>query len=128
MNSKYNLKNAPFFARFNVQFTKLNVNENAKAIQCHLCKYWVHIECDHLNYIDFKYFQGSDDPWFYATCCSAFFLFASLNKNCFLLAISCDRFNKNNENQKETKDTLLLLNPLANLGLFLTNLITLDLK
>ena len=48
MNSKYNLKNTPFFARFNVQFTKLNVNENAKAIQCHLCEYWVHIECDHL--------------------------------------------------------------------------------
>ena len=37
---------------------------------------------------DYKYFQGSNDPWFCAICCSAIFLFASLNNSCFLLAIS----------------------------------------
>ena len=26
------------------------------------------IECNHLNYIDYKYFQGSNDPWFCAIC------------------------------------------------------------
>ena len=58
MNSKCNLKNT----QFPCKIWRLNVKENAKAIQCELCKCWVHIECNHFNYIDYKYFQGSDDP------------------------------------------------------------------
>ena len=53
---------------------------------------------------DYKYFQGSNDSCFCDTCCSAICPFVSLNNNCFLSAISCDRFNKNNEKQVETKD------------------------
>ena len=97
MNSKCHLSNI----QFPCKICRLNVKKNAKAIQCDLCKYWVHIECNHLDYIDYKYFQGSNDPWFCATCCSAVFPFASLNDNCFLsaISISCDRFNINNEKQ-----------------------------
>ena len=107
MNGKCILKNT----RFPCKMCRLNVNKNTKAIQCDLCKYWVHIQCNHLNYIDYKYFQGSNDPWFCATCSSAMFPFASLNNNCFPSAISCDRFNKNIEKLVETKDASLLLNP-----------------
>ena len=49
--------------------------------------------------------------------CSAIFPFASLNNNCFLLAISCNRINKNYEKQAEARDTSLLLNPSLNLVL-----------
>ena len=80
MNSKYNLKNTQVPGKI----FRLNVNVNAKAIQCDLCKYLVHIECNHLNYTDHKYFQGSHNPWFCATCFSAIFLFAYFNNNCHL--------------------------------------------
>ena len=46
MNSKCNLNNT----QFPCKICKLNVNKNAKEIQYDLCKYWVHIECNHLNY------------------------------------------------------------------------------
>ena len=99
---------------------KLNVNKNTKAIQCDLCKYWVHIECNHLDCIDNKYFQGWNYPWFCATCCSVIFPFASLNNNCCLSAFSCERFNKSNEKRIETKDSSLLLNSsITNLALLL---------
>ena len=86
-----------------------------------LCKYWVQIECNHLDYIDYKYFEGSNDPWFCATCSSVIFPFVPLNNNCFLSAIPCDRFNKHNKSQVETKDTSLLLNQSKNLAALLFN-------
>ena len=95
MNSKCHLNNI----RFPCKISRLNVKKNTKAIQCDLCKSWVHIKCNHLDYIDDKYFQDSNDPWFCATCCSTYFPFASLNNNCFLSAISSDRFNINNESR-----------------------------
>ena len=110
MNNKCNLKNPQFPCA-------LNVNENVEAIQFSLCKFWVHIECNYLNFIDYKYFQSADDLWFCATVCSTIFPFASLNNNCFLSAISCDRFIKNNEEKVETNDTSLLLHPSTNLAL-----------
>ena len=97
MNSKCHLNNI----QFPCKICRLNVKKNAKAIQCDLCKYWVHIECNPIcnDYIDYKHFQGSNNPWLCATCCSTIFPFASSNNNYPLSAISCDRFNKNNEKQ-----------------------------
>ena len=54
MNSKFHLNNI----QVPCKIYKLNVNKNNKAIQCDLCKYWVQIECNHLDYIDNKHFQG----------------------------------------------------------------------
>ena len=70
MNSKYNLKNTQFpfkIWRLLFKIWRLNVNENAKAIQYDLHKYWVHMECNHLHYLDYKYFQGSNDDKFNKT-------------------------------------------------------------
>ena len=39
-----------------------NVNGIDHAIQCDVCNFWVHIKCNSLNYIDYKYLQGNDDP------------------------------------------------------------------
>ena len=40
-----------------------NVNANDHAIQCNICRFWIHIECNNLKYIDYEYFQGNNDPW-----------------------------------------------------------------
>ena len=32
-----------------------NVSDNDYAILCDLCQIWVHIKCNHMNYIDCKY-------------------------------------------------------------------------
>ena len=32
-------------------------------IQCDICNFWVHIKCNNLYYIDYKYLQGNNDPW-----------------------------------------------------------------
>ena len=32
-----------------------NVSDNDNPILCDLCQTWVHIKCNHLNYIDYKY-------------------------------------------------------------------------
>ena len=66
----------------------------------------------------YKYFQGSDDPWFCATCCCAVSPLVSLNNTCFLSVIPYDeKRSRNNKKQVETKDTSLLLNPSPNLAL-----------
>ena len=37
-----------------------NVNHKDHAIQCDICNCWVHIKCNNLNYIDYKYLQGNN--------------------------------------------------------------------
>ena len=54
MNNKGHLNDTQFPSKI----CRLNVNKYVKAIHCDLLKYWVHIECNHLDYIDCKYFQG----------------------------------------------------------------------
>ena len=39
-----------------------NVTNCDQAIQCDLCDFWVHIKCNDLNYIDYKFLQNSNDP------------------------------------------------------------------
>ena len=58
-----------------------NVNDNDQAIQCDLCNYWIHINCNNFSYIDYKSLQNSNDPW----CCILFwsqiFPFNSMKSN-----------------------------------------------
>ena len=47
-----------------------NVTNCDQTIQCDLCNSWVHIEYNDLNYIDYKFFHNSNDPWcFISSCC-----------------------------------------------------------
>ena len=40
------------------------------------------MKCNNLNHIDYKYLQGSNDPWFCISCCNEIFPFGTLaNKN-----------------------------------------------
>ena len=40
------------------------------------------MKCNKLiNHIDYKYLQGSNDPWYCISCCDVIFPFGTLNKN-----------------------------------------------
>ena len=34
------------------------------SIYSYKCNLWVHIKCNNLNYIDYKYLTGNGNPWF----------------------------------------------------------------
>ena len=60
-----------------------NINDDDPAIQCELCNYWIHINCNNLNYNDYKSLQNSSDPWYCILCCSQIFPFNSMKSNNF---------------------------------------------
>ena len=42
--------------------------------QCDICQSWVHMKCNKLNHIDYKYLQGSNDPGTVFLVAVSFFL------------------------------------------------------
>ena len=61
-----------------------NVTDNDNAILCDLCQTWVHIKCNHLNYTDYKYLQGCNEPWYCLSCSNTLFPFGNLSNQNFL--------------------------------------------
>ena len=51
--------------------------------ESYICNFWVHIKCSNFNYIDYKYLQGNNDPWYFITCSSSIFPFNCLNNKKF---------------------------------------------
>ena len=102
-----------FFAR--------NVHDKDKAVQCDLCKFWIHIKCNNLNYLDYRYLQNCDESWCSIEFCSTIFPFNSLssNKNFLACCISTD-CDSNFMQLKEIGNDhngLLLLKPLPTIEL-----------
>ena len=86
-----------------------NVNGNDHAIQCDICNFWVHIKCNNLNYIDYKYLQGNNDPSYCITCTSSVFPFNCLNNKKFgSLLIS---HTETSNHSFDSNNNSLLLNP-----------------
>ena len=77
-----NIKNSEFPCRI---CTK-NVHDKDKAVQCVLCKLWIHIKCNNLNYLNYRYLQNCDEYWYCIECCSAIFPFNFLSSNKKFLA------------------------------------------
>ena len=40
-----------------------SISDKENLIFCDLCKLWVHIKCNNLNYVDYRYLSGCSDPW-----------------------------------------------------------------
>ena len=57
-----------------------------KAVQCDLCELCIHIKCNNLNYLDYRYLQNCDESWYCIECCSTIFPFNSLSSNKKILA------------------------------------------
>ena len=58
-----------------------NVSDKDKAVQCDLRELWVHIKCNNLNYLDYRYLENRNESWYCIECCSTIFPFNSLSSN-----------------------------------------------
>ena len=58
------------------------------AIECDICKTWVHIKCNKFNKSDYKLYQNNPDTPFYCIICTAENIpFSTLNNNQFNVAV-----------------------------------------
>ena len=71
----------------------VNVNNKDSLVQFDICQSWVHIKCNKLNLIDYKYLQGSNEPWYCLSCCRKVFPFGTLANKNFIPSIT-NSFNK----------------------------------
>ena len=80
------------YPKFPCRICEKNVSDKDKAVQCDLCELWVHIKCNNLNYLDYRYLQNSNKSWYCIECCSMIFPFNSLcsNKNFLSCCTSID--------------------------------------
>ena len=69
------------YPKFPCRICAKNVSDKDKAVQCDLCELWVHIKCNDLSYLDYRYLQNSNKSWYCIECCSKIFPFNSLSSN-----------------------------------------------
>ena len=60
-----------------------SVSDKDDAIQCDTYETRIHLKCNKLNHICYKYLPGSSDPWFSFYCCSSIFTFGFLTNKDF---------------------------------------------
>ena len=111
-----NLRNA---STSNIVFPSCNICEKSvsnkdDAIQCDICQAWIHLKCNKLNHIDYKYLQGSSDPWFCLYCCSTIFPFGLLSNKEFL---SISLYSRNVSENVSSKNSSMHLTPPPSLAL-----------
>ena len=76
------------------------IGDEEGSIYCDKCNLWVHIKCNNLNYIDYKYLSGNCDHWFCLKCNSQLFPFGTLGNKKFMQHI-LHSSNMKNENEIE---------------------------
>ena len=47
--------------KFPCKICAKNVHDKDKAVQCDLCELWIHIKCNNLNYLDYRYLQNCEE-------------------------------------------------------------------
>ena len=94
-----------------------SVSDKDDAIQCDIYQAWIHLKCNKLNHIDYKYLQVSSDPWFCLYYCSTIFPFGLLSNKDFL---SISLYCRNVPENVSSKDGSIHLAPPPNLA-FLIN-------
>ena len=105
--------------KFPCKIRAKNVQDKDKAVQCELCELWIHIKCNNLNYLDYRYLQNCDESWYCIECCSTILPFDSLSSNKNFLAC-CTNTNSNITQWKDLEndhDSWLLWKPSSNLEL-----------
>ena len=83
------------YPKFPCRICEKNVSDKDKAVQCDLCELWVHIKCNNLNYLDYRYLQNSNKSWYCIECCSTIFPFNSLLNNKNFLSCCTNTVNNN---------------------------------
>ena len=108
----------PIYVNNIVYYCKIchvNVNNKESAAQCNICQSWVYIKCNKLNHIDYKYLQGSTDPWHCLSCCNNILPFGTQTNKDFISSIATT--NSFSKGSGDDKESLLSLNPPSDLGL-----------
>ena len=49
--------------KFPCKICKNNITNSDPAIPCDLCASWLHIKCNDLSHIDYKFLKNANDPW-----------------------------------------------------------------
>ena len=95
------------------------VHDKDKAVKCDPCEIWIHIKCNNFNYLDYRYHQNCDEPWYCIKCYSKIFPFNSFSSNKNFLAC-CTSTNSDIIQWKDIEndhDSSLSLKPSSNLEL-----------
>ena len=102
-----------------------NVSDKDKAVQCDLCELWVHIKCNNLNYLDYRYLQNSNESLYCIECCNTIFPFNSLfsNKNFLSCCMNTDNNNIHWIDLENDHNSSLSLKPSSNLELLVNQFI-----
>ena len=74
------------YPKFPCRICAKNVHDKDKAVQFDLCEFWIHIKCNNINYLDYRYLQNRDESWYCIECYSSIFPFDSLSSNKNFLA------------------------------------------
>ena len=122
MNSKKNSSSSTGQPIFSGKLCPKNVTDNENAILCDLCQRWVHIKCNDLNYMDYKYLQGCNKPCYCLSSTNTLFPFGNLNNQNFLNLIGNNNAFTSSKTKnlnsslllKTTPDLALLFNQLNN--------------
>ena len=92
------------------------IRGNENSLQCDLCETWIHLKCNHLNFIDYKKLQNQTEPWYCFCCNCTIFPFGKLNNQQFYKFL----LHENNMDHSITVEKnigSLVLNPPQNLSL-----------
>ena len=105
--------------KFPCKICTKNVSENVNAVQFDLCKLKLHIKCNNLNYLDYRYLENSNESWYSIQFWSTIFPFNSLSSNKNFLVCCTNTDNNTIEwiNLENFHNTSLSLKPSSNLEL-----------
>ena len=98
---------------FPCKICTININNKDIAVQCDICQFWIHIKCNKLNHIDYKFLQGSNDLWYCISCCDEILSFSTLTNKNFLSLVNPppddhNCFTKNSDTCISKNSSLLL--------------------
>ena len=100
---------------YSCKICRVNTNNKDHAAKYDICQSWVHMKCNKLNHIDYKYLQGSNDAWYCRSCYIKIYSFGTLTNKDFISSIT-NSFSRGT-NSDTDKESLLSLQPPSNLAL-----------
>ena len=86
------------------------IGGNDDSMYCDKCSLWLCIKCNNLNFIDYQYLNGNDDPWLFLKCNSELFPFGALNNKTFNQCIKRNNM-QNKDNDENNSGNLILKSP-----------------
>ena len=94
-------------------------NDKGSSILGDFCNSWIHLKCNHLNFLDFQRISGNNsDPWLYFKCTGETFPFGNLsNQNFHSFIHNNPEMNESSIGKYTNGNTILTLNPPPNLKL-----------